>query len=135
MGVYITADPRQRQSRCETVLAMFPALRERQSQQAAHLSTGEKQMLAMARGLMTRPELLLVDEPSLGLAPRVAHEAIQALVGLREEWGVTILLVEQNVREALEVADKIYALRLGRIVLTDQSKNVTLDGLRAAFLG
>lgn len=135
MGAYTLVDPAERRARYGTVLAIFPPLREREHQMAARLSTGEKQMLAIARGLMLRPQLLLVDEPSLGLAPRVAHEVIEALGRLQEEWGTSIILVEQNVREALGFADRIHVLRLGKIVLTEQTNNVTLDALRDAFLG
>jgi branched-chain amino acid transport system ATP-binding protein len=127
--------PKEVKARMGEVLSLFPGLRPLQTRNAATLSTGEKQMLAMARALMLRPALLLADEPSLGLGPRLAHAALTHLRDLNERSGTAVLLVEQNVREALAVAQRVYVLRLGRIVLTDRPENLTSEVLRRAFLG
>lgn len=119
----------------ESIFTQFPQLKLMSARPANSLSTGEKQMLAMARGLMLKPVLLLVDEPSLGLAPRVAHNVLQSLREMNQRFGTAILLVEQNVREALKVSDRAYVLRLGRVVLEDSPDNLTPDRLRSAFLG
>ena len=135
MGAYAGVGTANKQARHDAILDIFPVLGDREHQIAAQLSTGEKQMLAIARGLMVRPDLLLVDEPSLGLAPKLGHQVIQTLARLREEWGTTILLVEQNVGEALDIADRVHVLRLGKLALTQQAEDLTLDVLREAFLG
>ena len=110
----------------ERVLETFPVLRERLKQPAGKLSGGEQQMLAISRALLARPRLLLIDEPSLGLAPLVVDEVYRAVAGLREE-GVTILLVEQSATRALQFADRIYVLNTGSIVMSGTS-----DELREA---
>jgi branched-chain amino acid transport system ATP-binding protein len=130
-----TLPPKEAKARVEEVLPLFPGLRPLQTRNAATLSTGEKQMLAMARALMLQPALLLADEPSLGLGPRLAHAALTHLRDLNAQFGTAILLVEQNVREALAVAQRVYVLRLGRIVLADKPENLTPEVLRQAFLG
>lgn len=122
-------------ARIDEVLSLFPDLRPLQRRNAATLSTGEKQMLAMARALMLKPTLLLADEPSLGLGPRLAHTALTHLRDLNQRSGTGILLVEQNVREALAVAQRVYVLRLGRIILADKPENLPPEVLRQAFLG
>src|SRR4029078_7870050 len=104
-----------RDARNEAVLSRFPALRGRLHQRAGLLSGGEQQMLAIARGLMAKPRILLLDEPSLGLAPAMINELFDILAGLRDE-GVTILLVDQMAALALTVADRGYVLELGKIV-------------------
>jgi len=130
-----TLPPRDVKGRIEEALSVFPDLRALQRRNAATLSTGEKQMLAMARALMLQPALLLADEPSLGLGPRLAHSALMHLRDLNAQFGTAILLVEQNVREALAVAQRVYVLRLGRIVLADNPESLTPEVLRQAFLG
>jgi branched-chain amino acid transport system ATP-binding protein len=100
----------------EEVYALFPRLRERRQQQAGTLSGGERQMLAVGRALMAQPQLLMLDEPSLGLAPRIVREIFQIIARLRST-GVAILLVEQNARAALQVADYGYVLETGEVVL------------------
>ena len=127
--------PNEVKARIEEVLLLFPDLRPLQRRNAATLSTGEKQLLAMARALMLKPTLLLADEPSLGLGPRLAHAALMHLRDLNQRSGTGILLVEQNVREALAVAQRVYVLRLGRIVLADKPENLGPEVLRQAFLG
>jgi branched-chain amino acid transport system ATP-binding protein len=117
------------------VYRRFPRLGERRSQLAATLSGGERQMLALGRGLMARPQLLLLDEPSLGLAPRVVRDIFAIIAGLRET-GVTILLVEQNARAALAVADYGYVLETGAVALAGDSRTLAADPrVAATYLG
>lgn len=119
----------------ERVHALFPVLEERSSQPAETLSGGEQQMLAVGRALMSRPRLLLLDEPSLGLAPKVIAEIFSALDELRAQ-GVTILLVEQDARLALRHADRGYVMRTGRVVLEGPSSDLLADeSVRTIYLG
>ncbi len=119
----------------ERQLDRFPILRDRQRQPAGTLSGGEQQMLAIARSLMARPRLLLLDEPSLGLAPRLVAEVFAALARLREE-GLTLLVVEQMAEAALEIADRGYVLERGRIVLSGRAHDLLTDARVArAYLG
>jgi branched-chain amino acid transport system ATP-binding protein len=114
----------------------FPRLKERRHQQAGTLSGGEQQMLAIARALMLRPRLLLMDEPSFGLAPKVVQDIFRIMRRVREEQNVAILLVEQNAALALELADQAYLLETGRIVLAGPAAAVRSDeAVRAAYLG
>ena len=110
----------------EEVYAVFPRLQERRTQRASTLSGGERQMLAIGRALMAKPKLLMLDEPSLGLAPNIVREVLQVVVGLRQR-GVSILLVEQNARAALAVADRAYVLEMGKVVLTGKSSDLASD--------
>jgi branched-chain amino acid transport system ATP-binding protein len=110
----------------ERIYALFPRLRERRTQQAGTLSGGERQMLAMGRALMARPCLLMLDEPSLGLAPLVVRDIFHAITELRRT-GVAILLVEQNARAALQVADRGYVLETGRMTLSGASADLASD--------
>jgi branched-chain amino acid transport system ATP-binding protein len=118
------------------VYALFPALRERRAQPAGTLSGGERQMLVIGRALMARPRLLLLDEPSLGLAPRVAAQIVALLRAERDRSGLTVLLVEQNARSALSVADRGIVLALGRVAAADDPDALAADEtLRHAYLG
>lgn len=113
----------------------FPRVRERLKQNAGTMSGGEQQMLAICRALMCRPKLLLLDEPSMGLAPNLVTEVFNAIGDLQKE-GVTILLVEQNAHRALEIADRAYVLETGNIVLSDTGKNLLKsDKVKEAYLG
>jgi len=119
----------------EKVFSLFPRLAERKSQKAGTLSGGEQQMLAIGRGLMGRPRLLLLDEPSLGLAPLLIKGIFQTIRDLRDE-GITIFLVEQNVRMALEIADRGYVLQTGRVVLEGGTQWLLAnDSVQSAYLG
>jgi branched-chain amino acid transport system ATP-binding protein len=116
--------------------ALFPRLEERKSQKAGTLSGGERQMLAISRALVSRPELLLLDEPSLGLAPLIVEQIIQTVSKLCKETGLTVLLVEQNANTALEVADHGVLLALGKVVASMPAAQLRADeSLRAAYLG
>ncbi|MCE4612927.1 MAG: ABC transporter ATP-binding protein [Desulfurococcales archaeon] len=134
IGGYLLESKKLR-DRLEYVFSLFPRLRERRKQQARTLSGGEAQMLAIARGLMNEPSILLMDEPSQGLAPIVVEQLFEIIRKLREE-GYSILLVEQNARKAIEVSDKIYLLETGNIVLeadpTEASKN---PKIKSTYLG
>jgi branched-chain amino acid transport system ATP-binding protein len=115
---------------------LFPPLAERRQRSADTLSGGERQMLAVARALMSRPRLLLLDEPSLGLAPRVTAQIMAALRTLRDEQSLTVVLVEQNARSALSVADQAVVLNLGRVVASGAADELAADEkLRHAYLG
>ena len=134
MGAYTRSDGEVKRD-LETVLARFPVLGERKHQQGGSLSGGEQQMLAIARALLARPRLLLLDEPSLGLAPLVVGAIFRIVRDLNRE-GTTILLVEQNVRQALRVSRRAYVLETGRIVHGGNSKELLEDPrIRAAYLG
>jgi branched-chain amino acid transport system ATP-binding protein len=118
------------------VFDLFPRLAERRGNEASTLSGGERQMLVIGRALMAKPRLLLLDEPSLGLAPRVAAQIMALLRRLRDDTGLTVLLVEQNARSALSVADRGIVLSLGRIVASDEPAALAADdALRHAYLG
>jgi branched-chain amino acid transport system ATP-binding protein len=120
----------------EQVFTYFPILLQRQKQVAGTLSGGEQQMLAIGRGLMARPRLLILDEPSLGLAPLVTREIFQIIKSINQKQKVTILLVEQNANLALEIAQQGYVLETGRVVLADSSVNLQRsESVRQSYLG
>jgi branched-chain amino acid transport system ATP-binding protein len=121
--------------RIDTVYELFPPLAERRGRIAATLSGGERQMLALGRALVGRPRLLLVDEPSLGLAPRVVAQLMAVLRRLREEHGMTVVLVEQNARSALSIADRAVVLNLGTVAADFDQTAAVDDQLRHAYLG
>jgi branched-chain amino acid transport system ATP-binding protein len=135
MGAYPRRSWKQRKETMEEVFEMFPRLRERSSQLARTLSGGEQQMLAMGRGLMSRPRMVIIDEPSNGLAPLVVAEVFGLLKEMRKT-GMTILLVEQNVRQTLQIADRGYVLENGRLALEGACSMLReSDHVRKAYLG
>jgi branched-chain amino acid transport system ATP-binding protein len=135
LGAYAVNDKKQELETLEFVYHLFPRLKEREKQLAGTMSGGERKMLAIARGMMSNPELLLVDEPSLGLAPHLTHDVFRALLELRER-GVTILLVEQNVNATLEITDRAYILEHGRIAMEGPSQEMKAnEHVRNAYLG
>ena len=135
LGAFILHDPDRIRRNLDFVYELFPRLNERRSQAATTLSGGEQQMVAIGRGIMSNPELLMLDEPSLGLAPRLVDEVLDTVRKLKNE-GMTILLVEQNVREALDLADKGYVIQSGNVILEGVGKDL-LDNemIRRAYLG
>jgi len=135
MGAYLQKDRSEVAHDMERSFQMFPRLKERENQKAGTLSGGEQQMLAISRALMSRPRLLLLDEPSLGLAPLVVHTIFEAIEEIRSK-GTTILLVEQNAHAALSHSDRAYVLETGRIVMEGQSKELAADPrIKEAYLG
>ena len=135
MGGYIVSDPTELRQRIETVLTHFPILAERQTQKAGSLSGGEQQMLAIGRALMARPKLLLLDEPSLGLAPIVVERLAEIIKGIRAA-GTTVVVVEQNAFMALNMADYGYVLEVGRVSLAGPARDLLRnDTVRRSYLG
>ena len=135
LGAYVRSDTVAIKADLDYQFKLFPRLAERRSQLAGTLSGGEQQMLAIARALMSRPKLLLLDEPSLGLAPAIVKEIFAIIQNLRST-GVTILLVEQNASLALQIADRGYVLEAGNITLTGMASDLLKDDrVRRAYLG
>jgi branched-chain amino acid transport system ATP-binding protein len=135
MGAYARGDRREIKRDAERVFDLFPRLKERRSQTAGTLSGGEQQMLAMGRAMMSRPKLLLLDEPSMGLAPLMVQKVFETVVAISRE-GVTILLIEQNAKLALEVASRGYVMESGEITLHGDAKQLLSDPkVREAYLG
>jgi len=135
LGGYLRSDKAGLAKDEEHVFSLFPVLRERLAQYAGTLSGGQQQMLAIARGLMSRPKLLLLDEPSLGLAPVLVHQVFDTIQAIARQ-GTTILLVEQNALKALEISTRAYVLEVGRIVLQGTGKELLHNStVRAAYLG
>ena len=135
MGAYLRNDKDGIEEDLERMLTLFPRIRERLTQQGGTLSGGEQQMLAMARALMSRPKLLLMDEPSMGLAPVLVEQNFE-LIRQVNEGGVTVFMVEQNANMALSIADRGYVLQTGRIALADTAERLLQnENLRKAYLG
>jgi branched-chain amino acid transport system ATP-binding protein len=135
MGAYLSKNKQQIGEDMENGFRLFPRLKEREQQKAGTLSGGEQQMLAMARAMMSRPRLLLLDEPSLGLAPLVVHTIFEAIEEIRGK-GTTILLVEQNAHAALKHSDRAYVMETGHIVMEGPSKELAADPrIKEAYLG
>ena len=135
MGAYTRDDRAQIRQDVERVFELFPRLKERRRQTAGTLSGGEQQMLAMGRAMMSRPKLLLLDEPSMGLAPLMVQKVFETVLAIAKE-GVTILLIEQNAKLALEVSHRGYVMESGEITLSGAAKQLLSDPkVRAAYLG
>ena len=135
LGAYLPRAKESLDESLEWVLKLFPKLEERKKQLAGTMSGGEQQMLAIARALMSKPKLLMMDEPSLGLAPVIVLQVFEIIKKLHEE-GVTILLVEQNVHHALEIADSAYVLEKGKIILEGKGLELLDDEyVKSAYLG
>ena len=136
MGAFLRRGRGQIMADMERVFERFPRLRERRGQAAGTMSGGEQQMLAIGRALMARPRLLLLDEPSLGLAPMLVQEIARAIVTINREDGVSLILVEQNSRMALRVSRRTYALEIGRVALEGASAELEGDDrIRELYLG
>jgi branched-chain amino acid transport system ATP-binding protein len=135
MGAYLQRAWKQKQESLEEIYRLLPVLKTRGGQLAGTLSGGEQQMVALGRGLMSRPRLLMIDEPSSGLAPVMVDEIFQIIEGLRDQ-GIAIFLVEQNVRHTLEIADRAYVIENGRVILAGKSQQLLSEELiRKAYLG
>ncbi len=135
LGAYTISSRSEVEERLKTVYELFPRLKERENQRAGSLSGGEAQMLAIARGLMSSPKLLMLDEPSLGLAPKIVAEVFEVVKKLRVERNITILLVEQHVKESLELADRAYVIQGGKIIASGKSEELrNLEELRRIYL-
>jgi branched-chain amino acid transport system ATP-binding protein len=136
MGAYTDAGQRDWKDNLAYILGLFPVLGERRLQQAGTLSGGQQQMVAIARGLASSPKLLMLDEPSMGLAPAVADAIFEAIVEVRKQRNLTVLLVEQRAVEALESCDRGYVIETGRVVLEGrQAELLSEDRVRQAYLG
>lgn len=135
LGAYAVKEKEVQLETLEYIFELFPRLAEREDQLAGTMSGGERKMLAIARGMMSNPTLMLVDEPSLGLQPNLTYDVFDALLQLRDQ-GVTILLVEQNVNATLDITDRAYILEQGKIALSGPSKEMkTNEHVRNAYLG
>ncbi len=135
MGAFLRSDA-ERDQTLERVFQLFPRLAERKDQMAGTLSGGEQQMLAIGRGLMARPRILMLDEPSLGLMPVLVDAIFELVQRINQEDGLTILLVEQNVRESLEIADRAYVLETGHVVLEGTGAELLhSEQIQKAYLG
>lgn len=133
---YSLRKKKQIQGEIEIVYNLFPKLKERRKQLAGTLSGGEQQMLAVGRALMSKPKLLLLDEPSMGLAPNIIKEVFQHILELKKLYGLTVLLVEQNAKSALKIADRGYVLETGRVILEGTSEDLLLNrDVQRAYLG
>jgi branched-chain amino acid transport system ATP-binding protein len=136
LGAYTRKSPEHRETTLQRIFKLFPVLQERRNQAAGTLSGGEQQMLAIARGLMSKPKLLLLDEPSLGIMPKLIAEIFEMIQQVNREEGLTILLVEQNVQEALEIAHYAYVLQTGRILMEGKpAELLQTDTIKKAYLG
>ena len=136
MGAYLQNDAARNARTRDYVFSIFPRLRERLHQTAGTLSGGEQQMLAIGRALMSQPKFLMLDEPSLGIAPRLISTIFEKIVEINRTQGITILLVEQNANLALEISHYAYALETGQIVMQGESKKLRADPqLKATYLG
>ena len=135
LGCYLRRDPDEVEKDYERVFTLFPRVRERLGQRAGTLSGGEQQMVAMARALMARPKVLLMDEPSMGLAPVLVEQNFEIIRQINQQ-GTTVFVVEQNARMALSIAHRGYVLQTGRIVLADSAENLMADPrMQEAYLG
>lgn len=136
MGAFLPRNQRTAKEQRESVYALFPRLKERRNQLAGTMSGGEQQMLAVGRGLMANPKVLLLDEPSQGLSPLMVEHLAEAICTIRKDHAVTVLLVEQNAQIALEIADRGYVLEVGQVVLQDTASGLLQNkAVKEAYLG
>lgn len=135
LGGFIVENQKKIKQRIEDVYELFPALKKYRNRLAGKMSGGERQMLGISRGLIQHPKMMILDEPSIGLAPILVRKVLKTLLQIRDQFNLTVLVVEQNVRELLKVVDRIYVIRLGEIIL--EESNITIDTeeqIRKVFL-
>ena len=136
MGAFTRTNKGEIQDTLDSILTRFPRLKERYSQAAGTLSGGEQQMMVIGRALMAKPKLLLLDEPSLGIAPKLVQDIARSIVAINRDEGVSVLLVEQNSRMALSISHRAYAMATGKVVIEGNSKELLHDDrIKAAYLG
>ncbi|MDF2371749.1 MAG: ABC transporter ATP-binding protein [Rhizobiaceae bacterium] len=136
MGAFTRSNKAEIQSTLDSILTRFPRLKERFTQAAGTLSGGEQQMMVIGRALMAKPKLLLLDEPSLGIAPKLVQDIARSIVAINRDEGVSVLLVEQNSRMALSISHRAYAMATGNVVIEGNSKELLHDDrIKAAYLG
>lgn len=135
MGGYFIKDKQEFQNRLKQMFELFPFLKERKKEDAGNLSGGEQQQLSFVRALMASPQLILMDEPSLGLSPQLVHQSMKKIVELNEKFGITILIVEQKVKELMKVCHRAYALRMGKIVFEGVANDFKDEVMKSIFLG
>tara|TARA_R110000787_G_scaffold87820_1_gene186840 strand:- start:528 stop:1250 length:723 start_codon:yes stop_codon:yes gene_type:complete len=136
MGAFTRTNKVEIQDTLESILTRFPRLKERYSQAAGTLSGGEQQMMVIGRALMAKPKLLLLDEPSLGIAPKLVQDIARSIVAINRDEGVSVLLVEQNSRMALSISHRAYAMATGKVAIEGKSKELLRDDrIKAAYLG
>jgi len=135
MGAFLLTDKTLIEQRMQEVFGLFPEISERKNMDAGNLSGGEKQMLALGRALMIKPDVLLLDEPSLGLSPKAVKKAFETIKGIAKRFNTAVLMVEQNVQEALRISDRVYVMVLGKVAAQDTPANLTRERIRALFLG
>src|SRR3569832_1997847 len=136
MGAFTRSDKAGIKDTLDSVLVRFPRLKERYSQQASTLSGGEQQMLVIGRALMAKPRLLLLDEPSLGIAPKLVQDIARSIIAINRDEKVSVLLVEQNSRMALRISQRAYALTTGRVALSGESESLRSDErVKQLYLG
>jgi branched-chain amino acid transport system ATP-binding protein len=136
MGAFTRSDKVGIQKTLDSILTRFPRLKERYTQAAGTLSGGEQQMMVIGRALMAKPKLLLLDEPSLGIAPKLVQDIARSIVAINRDEGVSVLLVEQNSRMALSISHRAYAMATGNVVIEGNSKDLLHDDrIKAAYLG
>jgi branched-chain amino acid transport system ATP-binding protein len=135
MGGHILKDRNEKREKLETVSSLFPILGERKRQLASTLSGGERQMLAMGMSMMLTPRVLLLDEPSIGLAPALVPKLMEAIKNINRNFGTSVLIVEQNARQVLKISDRVYVMKVGRITDVDKpEKFLSRDELRKVYL-
>lgn len=136
MGAFTQSDKGEIQATLDSILTRFPRLKERYNQASGTLSGGEQQMMVIGRALMAKPKLLLLDEPSLGIAPKLVQDIARSIVAINRDEGVSVLLVEQNSRMALSISHRAYAMSTGNVVIEGNSKELLHDDrIKAAYLG
>ncbi len=136
MGAYLVKDNAKISQKIDEMFTMFPILAERQKQAAGTLSGGEQQMLAIGRGLMSSPKLVMFDEPSLGLAPKLVQSIFEMVVRINKEMGMTVLLVEQNVQHSCKISDRAFVIENGEVVLQGTGQEMLAnEHVRRAYLG